>query len=106
MFLTLDTRQAVLSMRVLIFCCKEEGIFYFIMSTFDISTFISYVNFFLKKLIRLFMCRSGNDEDIEILKNMPRGLPHLYFFWHPKGIKGCTAGQKFGENTFTKNGRC
>jgi integrase len=43
-----------------------------------------------------------NDEDIEILKNMPRGLPHLYFFRHPKGIKGCKAGQKFGEKYFYK----
>jgi integrase len=43
-----------------------------------------------------------NDEDIEILKNMPRGLPHIYFFRHPKGIKGCKAGQKFGEKYFYK----
>jgi len=43
-----------------------------------------------------------NDDDIEILKSMPRGLPHLYFFRHPKGIKGCTAGQKFGEKYFYK----
>jgi integrase len=43
-----------------------------------------------------------NDDDIEILRNMPRGLPHLYFFRHTKGIKGCKAGQRFGEKYFYK----
>ena len=50
----------------------------------------------MPKLIHL------NDDDIEILKNMPRGLPHLYFFRHPMGIKGCKPGQKFGERYLYK----
>lgn len=27
-------------------------------------------------------------EDVELLKSIPRGFPDLYFFRHPKGIKG------------------
>ncbi len=42
------------------------------------------------------------DEDIEILKSMPRGLPYLDFFRHVKGISGVTAGQKFGNKYFYK----
>ncbi len=42
------------------------------------------------------------DEDIGILKSMPRGLPYLYFFRHVKGISGVTAGQKFGNKYFYK----
>ena len=43
-----------------------------------------------------------NDDDIDILKKMPRGLPHLYFFRHPSGIKGCQPGQRFGEKYLYK----
>jgi integrase len=43
-----------------------------------------------------------NDDDIEILKNMPSGLTHLYFFRHSMGIKGCKVGQKFGERYLYK----
>lgn len=42
------------------------------------------------------------DEDIELLKSVPRGLPDMYFFRHPKGISGCTAGQKFGDRYLYK----
>jgi len=35
------------------------------------------------------------DKDIEFLKSIPRGLPDLYFFRHPKGIRGAGAGVKF-----------
>ena len=35
------------------------------------------------------------DEDIRLLKAMPRGLPDLYFFRHPKGIRGATAGAHY-----------
>jgi integrase len=38
------------------------------------------------------------DEDIEILKDMPRGLPDLYFFRHVKGISGVEGGQRFGSH--------
>ncbi len=42
------------------------------------------------------------DEDIGILKSMPRGLPYLDFFRHVKGISRVTAGQKFGNKYFYK----
>ena len=42
------------------------------------------------------------DEDIEILGSMPRGLPHLSFFRHVKGISGVAAGQKFGNKYLYK----
>jgi len=42
------------------------------------------------------------DEDIEILKDMPRGLPELYFFRHVKGISGVEGGQKFGDRYLYK----
>jgi hypothetical protein len=42
------------------------------------------------------------EEDYYILKEMPRGLPDLYFFRHPKGINGCKPGQKFGEKYLYK----
>lgn len=42
------------------------------------------------------------DEDIEILKGMPRGLPELYFFRHVKGISGVGVGEKFGERYLYK----
>ncbi|MBC2734079.1 MAG: hypothetical protein HF981_06950 [Desulfobacteraceae bacterium] len=42
------------------------------------------------------------DEDIEILSNMPRGLPNLDFFRHGTGISGVTPGDKFGDRYFYK----
>ncbi len=42
------------------------------------------------------------DEDIEILESMPRGLPHLPFFRHVKGISGVAAGQPFGNKYLYK----
>jgi len=42
------------------------------------------------------------EEDYNFLKEMPRGLPDLYFFRHPKGISGCKAGQKFGDKYMYK----
>jgi integrase len=42
------------------------------------------------------------DEDIEILKNLPRGLPNLPFFRHLRGISGVKAGQAFGNKYFYK----
>ena len=44
-----------------------------------------------------------DDEDIEFLNSIPRGLPHLPFFRHVKGIKGCKAGEIFGKKYFYKN---
>jgi integrase len=43
-----------------------------------------------------------NEDDIELLKNVPRGLPDLPFFRHPNGISGCKAGKKFGAKYFYK----
>lgn len=42
------------------------------------------------------------DEDIEILKSMPRGLPELYFFRHVSGISGVEAGKRFGNRYLYK----
>lgn len=41
-------------------------------------------------------------EDIDLLKNYPTGLPDLYFFRHGKNVSGVTPGQRFGKNTFYK----
>ena len=42
------------------------------------------------------------EEDIEFIKMMPRGFPHMHFFRHVPGIKGCTAGQPFGNKYLYK----
>jgi integrase len=42
------------------------------------------------------------DDDIELLKEIPKGLPELHFFRHPAGISGCKAGQKFGQRYLYK----
>lgn len=42
------------------------------------------------------------EEDIEILKSMPEGMPELNFFRHVKGVSGVKAGQPFGEKYFYK----
>jgi len=41
-------------------------------------------------------------EDVELVRSLPRGLPGLPFFRHVKGIKGCRAGEGFGERYFYK----
>jgi integrase len=43
------------------------------------------------------------DEDLELVKSFPRGLPHLYFFRHAKrkGVKICKAG-RFGKDYLYK----
>lgn len=41
-------------------------------------------------------------EDIQLLKKLPIGLPGLYFFRHGSGVKGCTPGNRFGVNVFYK----
>jgi hypothetical protein len=42
------------------------------------------------------------DEDIEILKKLPRGLPGLHFFRHVEGVSGIKAGGKFGDKYLYK----
>lgn len=42
------------------------------------------------------------DDDIALLKEMPRGLPDLYFFRHASMGKGTKAGQRFGQRYFYK----
>ena len=42
------------------------------------------------------------DEDIELLKEIPRGLLKLTFFRHSKGIYGAIAGDAFGNKYFYK----
>jgi len=41
-------------------------------------------------------------EDIDLVKEFPKALPDVYFFRHPVGISGCTAGDKFGERYLYK----
>lgn len=42
------------------------------------------------------------DEDIELIRTFPRGLPELPFFRHVKGIKGYAEGKPFGAKYFYK----
>lgn len=42
------------------------------------------------------------DDDIEFVKSIPRGMPHLYFFRHNKGMSGVKAGTKFGVHYLWK----
>ncbi len=49
------------------------------------------------KFIRLL------DEDLDAIRSMPRGLPHLRFFRHGTAVrKGCRPGQSFGEKYLYK----
>jgi integrase len=41
-------------------------------------------------------------DDIETVQALPRGLPDMYFFRHPKGISGIKAGTKFGVHYLWK----
>jgi len=41
-------------------------------------------------------------DDIKLIESIPRGLPDLYYFRHTKGMKGCTAGKRFGNKYFYK----
>ncbi len=36
------------------------------------------------------------DEDIDLIRSLPRGLPHLHFFRHNAGLKGVKGGEPFG----------
>lgn len=42
------------------------------------------------------------DEDIALIKTLPRGLPELPFFRHHSGISGVKAGQQFGPRYLYK----
>ena len=42
------------------------------------------------------------DEDLDELRELPRGLPDLYFFRHDKTANGAKAGQRFGQRMFYK----
>lgn len=42
------------------------------------------------------------DEDIELIRSMPKGLPHLFFFRHLPGFSGIKAGSQFGLKYFSK----
>jgi integrase len=41
-------------------------------------------------------------EDIELAGSLPQGLPGLYYFRHPKGLKGAKAGARFGNRYLYK----
>jgi len=42
------------------------------------------------------------DNDLEILQNIPVGLPDLYFFRHSPGVSGVAGGTRFGMKLFYK----
>jgi integrase len=42
------------------------------------------------------------NEDVGLLRTLPRGLPDLYFFRHVKGISGVKAGERFGDKYLYK----
>ena len=42
------------------------------------------------------------NDDIELIKSLPRGMPEMWFFRHPKGIPGVPAGTKFGVHYLWK----
>ena len=42
------------------------------------------------------------DSDLDFIKSQPRGLPDMYFFRHPPGLKGVKAGQRFGPRYLYK----
>ena len=42
------------------------------------------------------------DEDLDALREIPRGLPDLHFFRHDKTANGAKAGQPFGKRMFYK----
>lgn len=42
------------------------------------------------------------EEDIEVLRSMPRGFPELHFFRHTGGIKGVREGRQFGSRYLWK----
>jgi len=42
------------------------------------------------------------DEDLKLLGSLPKGLPDLFFFRHPKGVSGVKAGEKFGPRYLYK----
>jgi hypothetical protein len=41
-----------------------------------------------------------DEEDIELIRSMPKGLPDIFFFRHQKGRKGIIAGSQFGPKYF------
>ncbi len=42
------------------------------------------------------------EEDLELLRAIPRGLPDLFYFRHTKGVSGAKAGTRFGNKYFYK----
>ena len=53
-----------------------------------------------KERIPKFIFLTG--ADLSLLKSLPRGLPHLFFFRHPKGNGAASPGQKFGKDYLYK----
>ena len=43
-----------------------------------------------------------DDEDVNLISSLPRGLPDMYFFRHVKGVSGVAAGAKFGSRYLYK----
>jgi integrase len=42
------------------------------------------------------------DEDVQLVKNMPRGFPELPFFRHTSGRQGCKIGDAFGHEYLSR----
>ena len=42
------------------------------------------------------------EDELQILRNMPRGFPDMPLFRHEGGIQGCKPGQRFGKRYFSK----
>jgi len=42
------------------------------------------------------------EEDVELMRSIPRGLPDLFYFRHTKGVSGAQAGARFGDKYFYK----
>ncbi|MFH1984739.1 MAG: hypothetical protein ABIL58_23105 [Pseudomonadota bacterium] len=42
------------------------------------------------------------NEDLQLLKEISRGMPWMYFFIHEPGVSGAIDGDRFGEKIFYK----
>jgi integrase len=42
------------------------------------------------------------DQDIQFLRTIPKGLPDIYFFRHKEGAQGVKSGERFGVSYFNK----
>jgi len=43
-----------------------------------------------------------DEDDVSLIRSMPRGMPDMFFFRHEKGYSGAKAGDQFGPKYFKK----